>query len=226
MRNRAKSLLAGAIGLTLLGAGAAQAFSFSDSTFSFGSNDWGNPYWGAPGYGPGYGPGYAPGYFMPPRLPAYDRIRMMNNRQQQMRGHGTAIDDLGDLLFRRYGKSFDREEAVQLAREIEASSGPVLLSNFHPGAVVTDGSRVAPSYWGNEQAFQANAMTLQAAATALVEELQKVPTDEEKPLYLSTGPFSDPPRQKVPVSRDVWSRFNDVAATCDSCHRSFRGYRW
>jgi hypothetical protein len=58
-----KAVITGFFGLALMGAGQSQAFSFGDSSFSFGDDDWGG--WG-PGYGDPYrgyrGYGYDRGY--------------------------------------------------------------------------------------------------------------------------------------------------------------------
>ncbi|MEJ2321041.1 MAG: cytochrome c [Gammaproteobacteria bacterium] len=170
MQRIRKTLLAGLVGLALGSAGTAQAgFSFGDSNFSFGDDDdwwgpgWGNPYlggpygrpgWGDPrwgnggtgrGWGPGYGP-WGPGpYGMPPRLGSFDRTKMRLDRQRQMSNHDDAMEELGDMLYGRY--NFDREKAIELAREIESGAGMALVRNFHPGSIATDESHTTPAFW-------------------------------------------------------------------------------
>lgn len=221
MRDIKRFLLPLTAGLVLAAAANVQAFSFGDSNFSFGDNNWG------PGYGsPYWGPGYAPAPYTVPRLPSYDRSVMRMRRQQMMHNHNEAMDDLGDMLYGRYGHVFERDKAVQLARQIESAAGPVLMSNFHPGAVATSGSRTTPAFWGNESAFKSNADALQAAAGALAAELGKVPGEGEKAIHLSMGSFGENAGKTVPVSPAVWDRFQDVANTCRGCHATFRGPRW
>jgi cytochrome c556 len=243
MQRIRKTLLAGLVGLALGSAGTAQAgFSFGDSNFSFGDDDdwwgpgWGNPYlggpygrpgWGDPrwgnggtgrGWGPGYGP-WGPGpYGMPPRLGSFDRTKMRLDRQRQMSNHDDAMEELGDMLYGRY--NFDREKAIELAREIESGAGMALVRNFHPGSIATDESHTTPAFWGNEATFKANADALKTAATALAEELAKRPTDEEGAVY------SDHGRGDEPVSPDIWEKFHDVANSCRACHATFRGPKW
>lgn len=57
-----KAIITGFFGVALLGAGQSQAFSFGDSSFSFGDDDWGGwgPGWNDPyrGYNRGYNRGY------------------------------------------------------------------------------------------------------------------------------------------------------------------------
>lgn len=196
----------------LVTAGAATAFSFGDSNFSFGDDDyWGGPYWNPYGV---------------PRLPSYDRAKLRMQRQQMMRDHVEALNDLGDMLYSRYSNYFDRDKAIDLARRIQSGAGPILMGSFHPGAIATDGSRTTPAFWGNEDAFKANADALQATAGALVDELQKVPGKGEKAIYLSRGPFGDNAGKTEAVSPAVWDRFQDVANTCRGCHAGFRGPRW
>ena len=77
-------------------------------------------YWGGPWGGPGRGPAYGYGHPGPADL---DRT---HQRQSRMRDHRAAMQDLGNMLSGR--RNFNRVEAVQLAREIEASSGENLVA--------------------------------------------------------------------------------------------------
>jgi cytochrome c556 len=143
-----------------------------------------------------------------------------------MSSHNEAMNDLADMLYGGY--RFDREEAIKLAREIEAASGSNLMRYFHPGAIATEGSRTTPAFWGNEATFKVNADALKAAARALAEELEKRP-EKEKAVYPSQGRRYYPRWRDLesdPVSPEVWTKFKNVGSTCQSCHRGFRRPKW
>lgn len=203
----------------------AQAFSFD-----FGDDDdYYHPYYGRPAYNPWYGPPvnyYRPRVFYHPQLNMYDSSTMVRKRQQVMTDHENAMDRLYEMLYGSYG--FDRAEAIKLARQIEVTSGSAMMGNFHPGAVADFRSRTAPSYWGNEQTFKANASALQAAANDLALELAKKPTAEEGAILLPRrgGSYESEDTEKVPVSAAIWEKFNLLSYSCESCHSSFRGPRW
>ncbi|RMG34422.1 MAG: cytochrome c [Gammaproteobacteria bacterium] len=225
-RGLAKSLLAGALGGLLLGAGTAHAFSFD-----FGNDDydypppWAVPYWGAPPAG------YVPAnpYLVRPLLPRGLRDELAAERKRFMEGHQEALNDLAAMLYG--GKGFDRTEAIKLARKIEGGSGINLMRFFPPGSAPAWGSRALPSIWTRQEDFQAKADALGQAAAALAEELAKVP-DPKQAIYLPkpNAPFEcrdrDDPQCKVPVSPGVWEKFNKLSATCQGCHLGFRGYGW
>ena len=145
----------------LLYSGVSQAF-----TFDFGDDH--PPTW-VETYGQP-----APRYYYHPQINSFDRSRMIDHRQNRMQRRATTMNQLSDLLSGRYG--FDREKAIGLARGIEQSAGYALSRNFHPGAVIDSDSRTTRALWGNEEMFRQNAMSLQAAAKALAEELAKEPT--------------------------------------------------
>ncbi len=196
-------------------------WSTSYSYPSWGRRSWGAPAWGGPGY---YSPPPAGYYYPPPRINAYDRTMMKDRRQSLMNKHDDAMDSLADMLYGRY--RFDREDAIDYARQIEMDSGQNMMRDFHPGAVVTSGSHTAPTYWGNEQAFRANADVLKAAAEALRKELEKRPTAEEGVMYPRRDKgFDYRPRfgtDEDPISPAVFEKFNAVANTCITCHSYFR----
>lgn len=235
MRNLKKNLIAGTIGLVLFSGGPVQAFSFSIDN----DDDYYHPFLGAPYGGPWGGvqtwnppttsqPWMTPPrQFWYPRLPSYDRSRMKQDRQRHMGNFDDAMNELRDML---YGSSdFDRTRAVQLTRKIEATSGQAMTGNFHPGSVVTMGSRTSPKLWGNEEAFQAKAGALKAAAADLAEELAKKPSDAEGALYLGKrsekfGQAGE--RKEVAVSPQIWKKFNLLSETCVACHSVFRGPNW
>lgn len=207
-------------GTLLLGAGAVHAFSFDIGD----DNDYYYPYYGGmPAYAP------PPGYYLPPRLPSYDRSVMKMQRQNMMDDHRDALNELSAMLYG--GKGFDRTEAVQLARRIEAGSGITLLRNFHPGSLVTSGSRALPSIWSNQEAFKANAEALKGAAGALAEALAKTPSEKDAIMLPRRNAVfdckdDDKACTQVPVDPSVWAKFNDLSATCEACHAGFRGFGW
>ena len=230
MRTLNKIVSAGLIGLALGAAGSAQAgFSFGDDDDWRGPG-WGNPYWGtpyaAPGWGyPAYGPwGAPPPYYLPPRLDSYDRSMMRLGRQRQMGRHSDAMDELGDMIYGRY--RFERAEALELARQIEAGAGDALMRNFHPGAIATDGSHTTPAFWGNEATFKSNADALQAAARALADELEKGLQTAEEEETAQADRYSRRWRDEEPVPAEVRKKFNQVANACRACHATFRGPEW
>ena len=233
MQSFRKILSTALLGLALGTAGAVQAgFSFGDDDDWWGPPGWGNPYWGAPYAAPGWGgyPAYGPWgtprpYYLPPRLDSYDRSMMRLNRQRMMDHHSDAMDELGDMIYGRY--RFEREQALELARQIEAGSGSALMRNFHPGAIATDGSHTTPAFWGNEATFKTNEDALQAAAKALADELEKGLVAEEG-VDASAEADRDYRRWRgdEPVPAEVRKKFNQVANACRACHATFRGPEW
>ena len=83
-------------------------------------------------------------------------------RQNMMRQHGYAMDQLADMLQGRH--LLDRDEAVRLVRELEAGFGDELIRNFPPGTVVA-GSRTSPRTWRYFGAFRNNADAAEQAAS-------------------------------------------------------------
>ncbi len=199
----------------------ALSFAFS---FDFGDDDddwWRYSYWGNPNQ-----PWVTPsGHYFYPRLPYFQRQRMVDRRQDQMAYRRNAMDELRAMLYGRGG--FDRAEAIKLARGIESVAGNSLADNFHPGSIATYSSRTTLALWGSPDAFRAKALTLQAAANALAKELEKQPTAEQGAVFLAQRPAGyGKQEKKVAVSPDVWEKFNSLSQECDSCHRAYRGYGW
>jgi cytochrome c556 len=220
MRYLDKSFLPLLLVILFTGMGSALAFSFD---FGDDDDDWRRySYWGNPNQ-----PFVAPnGYYFYPRLPYFERQRMVDNRQLQMGMRQNSMNALGRML---YGRSdFDRAEAIKHARRIEASSGQVLTDNFHPGAIATYDSSTTLALWGNQEAFKASALALQSAAKSLAEEFEKQPGEEEGAVYLpqNTDRYGQPGKERVAVSPAVWEKFNALNSVCASCHRGFRGYNW
>lgn len=142
-----------------------------------------------------------------------------------MNRHSDAMDELGDMIYGRY--RFERVEALELARQIEAGAGNALMRNFHPGAIATDGSHTTPAFWGNEATFKANAEALQAAAKTLADELEKgLQTAEETDEAAQEGRYQRRWRDEEPVPPEVRKKFNQVANACRACHATFRGPEW
>jgi len=241
-----KIILTGAIGMALVGPGTAfgwgDSFSFGDSwnpgasKSSWSTPNWGTSYsspnwsrrgWNQPAWGgPAYYPPPARQYY--PRPSVYDRTQMKDNRQKLMSNHDDSMDSLADMLYGKF--RFDRDDAIQKAREIETNSGQIILHNFHPGAIATYGSNTAPTFWGNEEAFKSYADVMKAAAVALAEELEKRPTDEEGAIYAGRSRgfvYQKPGGNDVePISPQVFTKFHELASTCQACHGYFRLSKW
>lgn len=153
---------------------------------------------------------------------------MTYERQTIMREHGYAMDDLSRMFTGR--RTFDRDEAIELARELEAGFGTPLLKDFAPGAVVA-GSRTAPWTWRNFGAFQGYTVAARQSAARLAEALETEPTAQtisQKGIWVPGHARAMAPLSMgdgaIPLEAvQEYSRLN---ATCYSCHRLFRGLRW
>jgi len=241
MRTFKPFILASVTSIALAVPGSAAAFGDS---FSFGDSwnpgasrsSWSTPNWGTSYSSPNWsrrgwsGPAYYPPpprqYY--PRPSMYDRTQMKDNRQKQMSSHDDAMDSLADMLYGKF--RFDRDDAIQRAREIETNSGQIMLHNFHPGAIATYGSNAAPTFWGNEDAFKSYADAMKVAATALAIELEKRPTAEEGAIYPGRSKGFDYRRQDgdqdKAISPEVFTKFHGLASTCQACHGYFRLPKW
>ena len=150
-------------------------------------------------------------------------------RQNMMRDHGHAMEDLSRMFQGR--RSFDREEAIRLAKELEAGFGTSLLKNFAPGAVVA-GSRTAPWTWRNFNTFEGYSKAAGASATRLVGALEDVPDDEaaaEQAIWIPGGTRVIGPLgfgRDGPIPLTVVQEHGRLNATCNACHFYFRGARW
>ena len=195
-----------------MSSGTVQGFSFDFD------NDDGPPSWVESYWQP------APRYYYP-QMNSFDRSRVVEGRQRHMQRRASTMSQLSNLLSGRYG--FDRAQAVRLARNIERSAGWALTRNFHPGAVIDSDSRTTRSLWGNEQMFRSNAETLQSAARALAEELEKTPNEEEGAVYLRTRSKPGDGVTTEAFSSQVWQKYSDVSNPCHSCHHNFRSpFNW
>jgi cytochrome c556 len=206
--------------VAMLTSGGALAFSFD---FGDDDDDWryyayrGNPYqpWVAPN-----------GMYFYPRLPYFQRQRMIDQRQGEMASRGNNLQQLGAMLYGNAG--LDRARAIKLARAIEATSGEALADKFPPGSVASDNSNTTLALWGSPDAFRARALQLKIAARALAEELEKQPTAEQGAVFVARDRgYYGQPEEKVAVSPGVWEKFNALSQECAACHRDYRGYgRW
>ena len=149
-------------------------------------------------------------------------------RQNMMRQHGYAMDQLADMLQGRH--LLDRDEAVRLVRELEAGFGDELIRNFPPGTVVA-GSRTSPRTWRYFGAFRNNADAAEQAAARLADALENEPSMQDFQQLPALGSRRrigfDPRghRSGGPVSIAVIQEFDRLNATCNSCHMLFRGWR-
>jgi cytochrome c556 len=164
-----------------------------------------------------------------PRLDSYDRSTMKDRRQRFMSQHDDAMDSLADMLYGKY--RFDREDAIELAHEIELLSNENLWNNFHPGAVVTAGSNTSTALWGNEEAFKSYADAMRTAATGLRTELQKTPKQGESAIYANRSKGFDYRKPSdgeavEPMSPEIFGKFDNLASSCRACHAYFRLPDW
>jgi cytochrome c556 len=154
---------------------------------------------------------------------------MTYERQTIMREHGYAMDDLSRMFVGR--RTFDRDEAIRLARELENGFGAGLLKNYAPGAVVA-GSRTAPWTWRNFGAFQHHTEAARQSAARLAKALETEPTAQtmsSEGVWVpgrarASGPLGWGPDGAIPL--EAVREYSRLNATCYSCHMLFRGLRW
>ena len=150
-------------------------------------------------------------------------------RQSMMRDHGWAMQDMASMFEGR--RAFDREEAIRLARKLEAELGDEMLRNFAPGTRVA-GSRVTPRVWREFGAFRGYATGARQAAGDLASALEQAPSAKEVQNQGAWMASRHPAMGR-------WSHLNDdlvsmqaiqaytrLNANCHSCHMLFRGGRW
>lgn len=150
-------------------------------------------------------------------------------RQSVMRDHGWAMQDLASMFEGR--RAFNRDEAVRLARRLEATLGDEMLKNFAPGTRVA-GSRVTPWVWRDFGAFRGYAISAKQAASDLASALEQAPTSnqlEHRDAWMTSrhpamGRWSHLSDDMVSIQAiQAYTRLN---ANCHSCHAMFRGGRW
>jgi cytochrome c556 len=221
MKAKGIKLLTGAalIGISVTVSAAAQAYW---------GGPWGDP-WSEPGWGggPGSEPGYSFGSFGPMDL------NRTHQRQSQMRDHKAAMQSVARMLSGR--RSFDRAEAISVAREIEASAGENLVRLFesadHRRSPISR-ARVGEGV----EAFQARAAALKVAAGALADALEKQPTVEDmragrawSPDWRRStrglgagGPYGRWRNESGALTKEVFDAFYKLQDTCHGCHANFR----
>ena len=184
-------------------------------------------YWGDPRGGPWSEPGYpySSGYG-----PGLDRT---HERQSEMHDHKAAMQSVARMLSGR--RTFDRAEAIGLAREIEASAGENLVPLFK--ASDRRRSPLSRARIGDDmETFKAHAEALKEAAGELADELEKQPSAED----ISAGrawsqdwrrsrrgggmgdPYSRWRNEGGAVTKEVFDAYTKLRATCHGCHANFR----
>jgi len=227
----------------LLGAAAIGAtMTIGASAYAYWGDGWGAP-WSEPGWGGGpwsepggWGggplsqPGWGGGPWSEPGFPssgyggALDRT---HERQSAMLDHKAAMQAVARMLSGR--RSFDRAEAVGLARQIEASAGDNLTRSFAPGdwrRSPLSRARIAP---GDMETFKANADALKQAAGELADALEQQPSAEDvragrawSPNWRMGGPYSGWGNEGGAVTPEAFAAYRRLQATCYSCHANFR----
>lgn len=190
---------------------------------------WGGGPWSEPGWGEG--PRSAYGYPYGGHVPAFDRT---HQRQSEMHDHKAAMRSVARMLLGR--RSFDRAEAIGLAREIEASSGENLVRLFETGEWRQ--SPLSRAIIGDDdmETFTAHAEALEVAARQLADELEKQPSAED----VATGRAWSPDWHRVrrgwgmgvlyadwrsgdeAVTKGVFDAYTRLRASCHGCHANFR----
>ena len=208
--SRIKFLIGAALvgGTMTVGAGAQ----------AYGGDPWGGP-WSEPGYP--YSSGYGPGL---------DRT---HERQSEMRDHKAAMQSVARMLSGR--RTFDRAEAISLAREIEASAGENLVPLFK--ASDRRRSPLSRARIGDDmETFKAHAEALKEAAGELANELEKQPSAEDiragrawSPDWRRSrrgggmgDPYSRWRNEGGAVTKEVFDAYTKLRATCHGCHANFR----
>jgi cytochrome c556 len=191
----------------------------------------GKGFWGMAALGAGMLlMGSASAWYGDPWYRPYGSGAVTYERQNMMRAHGYNMDRLAEMLEGQ--QIFNREEAVRLARELEAGFGDSLIRNFAPGTVVA-GSRTAPWTWRDFGAFAGYARAAEQSSAALAKALEKEPqSTETRPAAgpvppwgrgSARGPWGRP--LAVPLSMEAFQAYSRLYATCQSCHIGFRGWR-
>ena len=159
----------------------------------------------------------------------YGPHSMKRDRQQLMRNHGHAMDELADMIDGR--RRFDRLKATKLAREIEAGAGENMWRLYPPESVDAPGSRTAPPIWGNFETFKANANALKQTAGALADELEKRPTpaDVQEGVWVpryGSGLGNRWGQRGGDVTQEAIAEYIRLGRICTVCHLNFRTSRY
>ena len=194
-------------------------------------------YWGDPRGGPwsepggGGGPWSEPGYPYSGYGPGLDRT---HERQSEMHDHKAAMQSVARMLSGR--RTFDRAEAIGLAREIEASAGENLVQLFKPGDWRK--SPLSRARIGDDmETFKAYAEALKEAAGELADELEKQPSAEDiragrawspdwrrsrRGWGMGDDPYGRWRNEGGAVTKEVFDAYTNLSATCRGCHANFR----
>jgi cytochrome c556 len=146
-----------------------------------------------------------------------------------MRGHRYAMQGLSGMFEGR--RAFNRDEAVRLARDLEAGFDENLLANFAPGTWVA-GSRTSPWAWRDPGAFKGLSDAARQAASNLAAALEKEPTSEDvqqEGVWIPDRRMMHAQRRLLSeglISLEALKAYGQLNATCHTCHGSFRGPRW
>jgi cytochrome c556 len=150
-----------------------------------------------------------------------------------MHDHKAAMQSVARMLSGR--RTFDRAEAIGLAREIEASAGENLVQLFKPGDWRK--SPLSRARIGDDmETFKAYAEALKEAAGELADELEKQPSAEDiragrawSPDWRRSrrgggmgGPYSRWRNEGGAVTKEVFDAYTKLPATCRGCHANFR----
>jgi hypothetical protein len=144
-----------------------------------------------------------------------------------MQDHKAAMQSVARMLSGR--RTFDRAEAIALARAIEASAGENLTRLFKAG----DGQRSPLSrarIGGDDmETFKANAEALKQAAGELADALERQPSAEDirggrawSPNWRWGVPYSRGRNEGGAVTPEVFDAYTKLQATCYGCHANFR----
>lgn len=181
------------------------------------SAQWGGPWGGGPGF----------------QNPMSQSGPQTQGRRTMMTGHGHNMDGLDKMFDGRL--NFNRDRALRIAREIEASAGESLWKQFEVDTHAPS-SRVTPRILSDFDTFQAYAETLKYNAGVLIEALERNPAPPEVyggRAYVPRGSYGTPYRGgRHPQAPDFGAvdikalqAYAGMVATCNICHTVYRGWR-
>jgi cytochrome c556 len=148
-----------------------------------------------------------------------------------MHDHKAAMQSVARMLSGR--RTFDRAEAVDLVREIEASAGENLTQLFKPGD--SRRSPLSRAKIDDMDTFKANAEALKEAAGELADELEKEPSAEDIRTGKAMSPgwgrsmrrgigdhYSRGRSEGGAVTTEVFGAYTKLLGTCNGCHENSR----
>jgi cytochrome c556 len=142
-----------------------------------------------------------------------------------------AMQSLARMLSGR--RTFNRAEAIGLARQIEASAGENLTQLFAPGGNWRRSSPGRARVGNDIDVFKHYAIAMKWAAGELADQLEKQPSAEDIRTGLAWSPDwgrGDPYRSRgrnnsEALTREVFTAYNNLQTTCNNCHANFRTER-